>query len=133
MNAIDISCKIHILISLMSFASQQEMNSTEQMRARAFFAQLNDDNDDNLSDDSDKITVRLPPEGHGKRTVLTSLLAPYSYTYMTVIRSLDNLLNYGLMESEFVRLCIQEVTKQIENGRCKYGKFGNRKLFDDMI
>lgn len=112
---------------------EQEINTADQMRARLIYAQLNDDNDDNFSDDSDKITVKLPPEGHGKRTVLTSMLAPYSYTYMTVIRSLDNLLNYGLMESEFVRLCIQEVTKQIENGRCKYGKFLNGILFNGMI
>lgn len=102
---------------------EQEINSTDQIRARLFFAQLNDDNEDNLSDDYDKITVKLPPEGHGKRTVLTSMLAPYSYTYLTVIRSLDQLLSYGLMESEFVKNCIQEITNQIENGRCKYGKF----------
>lgn len=106
------------------------------MRARAYFSQMNDDYDDNSSDDSDRITVKLPPEGHGKRTVLTSMLAPYSHTYMTVIQSLDSLLNYGLMENEFVRLCIQEVTKQVEDGRCKYGEFffsSNDRMFNDMI
>lgn len=92
------------------------------MRARLFYAQLNDENDDNLSDDYDKITVKLPPEGHGKRTVLTSMLEPYTHTYLSVIRSLEKLLNYGLMESDFVRTCIQEITNQVENGRCKYGK-----------
>lgn len=101
----------------------QEVNSTDKIKARHLFAQLNDDNDDCLSDDFDNITIKLPSEGHGKRIVLTSMLAPYSYTYVTVIRSLDKLLNYGLMESEFVRVCIQEITKQVENGRCRYGKF----------
>lgn len=104
----------------------QEVNSTEKIKARQLFAQLNDDNDDYLSVDFDNITVKLPPEGHGKRAVLTSLLAPYSHTYMAVIRSLDKLLNYGLMESEFVRVCIQEITKQVENGRCKYGEFDKK-------
>lgn len=101
----------------------QEVNCVEQIRARQYCAQFTDDSDDNSSVDFDKITITLPSEGHGKRSVLTSMLAPYSYTYLTVVRSLDKLLNHGLIESDFVRLCIQEITRQVESGQCKYGKF----------
>lgn len=81
-----------------------------------------------MSDDYDRITVTLPPEGYGKRTVLKNLLTPYSYAYMAVIRSLDKLLNYGLIESEFVRICIHEITQQVDDGQCKYGKFSSEKV-----
>lgn len=82
---------------------------------------LNDDSEDGFHNESDDITVTLPPEGHGKRIVLTSVLAPYSYTYMAVVRSLDGLRDYGLMESAFIKLCVQEITNQVTDGRCKFG------------
>lgn len=106
------------------------MNNTDKIKARQLCAELNDDSDDSLSGEFDNITIALPPEGTGKRAVLKAMLEPYSCTYMTVIRSLNILLKDGLLESEFVRFCIQEITKQVENGHCKYGRrkfFGKRR------
>lgn len=87
-----------------------------------------DDSDDGYDNISNDVTVTLPSESHGKRIVLTSVLAPYTYTYMAVIRSLHNLRDYGLMESEFVKVCVQEITKQVTDGCCKFGKL-KKKTF----
>lgn len=97
----------------------------DQIRAQILYAQLNDENDDNFGDDFNRhnITVTLPPEGYGKRSVLTAMMAPYSYTYFAVIRTLSKLTIHGLIESDFVKECIQEITKQVKDGRCKYGGY----------
>lgn len=118
-----LSLFFHVIKSIYIFYIAQEINCADRIRAERFCAQFNDDSDDNMSADLDRIKVTLPPEGHGKRIVLTSMLAPYSYTYLTVIRSLDKLLNYGLIESDFVRICIDDITSQVQNGQCRYGKF----------
>lgn len=92
------------------------------MRARRLYAQFNDDSDDSYGSETDTIAVTLPAHGHGKRSVLSSVVAPYSYTYLAVVRSLDELRGHGIIEGEFIKKCVQEITKQIEEGRCKYGK-----------
>lgn len=100
----------------------QDITAVEEIRARRFLAQFDGDSDDEYSsNESDDITVTLPSEGHGKRIVLASVLAPYSYTYMAVVRSLDSLRDYGLMEAEFIRVCVREITNDVNNGQCKYG------------
>lgn len=93
----------------------------QEMSRQPHYIHLDDDSEDGYNHVSDEITVTLPSDGHGKRVVLTSVLAPYTYTYMAVVRSLDRLRDYGLMEGEFVKVCVQEITNQVTDGRCKYG------------
>lgn len=94
------------------------------MLARKFFQHLDDDSseDNNYSSRlTSKYDITLPAEGHGKRAVLTSVLAPYSHTYMSVVRSLSTLIDYGSMENEFIKACVQQITTKVDNGECKYG------------
>ncbi|XP_055323329.1 glycerol-3-phosphate acyltransferase 1, mitochondrial isoform X2 [Sitodiplosis mosellana] len=101
-----------------------EIVSADEQRARRFYAHLTDDSSEDGYDarSFDKITVALPPESKGKREVLSSVLAPYSHTYMAVIRSLESLRDYGLMENDFIKVCVKQITNQVESGNCKYGE-----------
>ncbi|XP_031639080.1 glycerol-3-phosphate acyltransferase 1, mitochondrial isoform X2 [Contarinia nasturtii] len=100
-----------------------EANSMEDMKARRYYAHFDESSEDGYDiPTSDEITIALPEGGHGKRVVLSSVLAPYSHTYMAVIRSLDSLRDYGLTENEFIKVCVAEITKQVENGNCKYSE-----------
>lgn len=100
-------------------------------RARRFYAHITSDDSSEEGYDGrayDKITVALPAESEGKRGVLSAVLAPYSHTYMAVINSLESLRDYGLMENDFIKNCIKNITNQVENGNCKYGTYLSIKL-----
>lgn len=101
------------------------MIGADEIRARRFYAQFDDVSSEDSYDvrRNDNITVTLPAEGHGKRVVLKSVLEPYAHTYMAVVRSLESLRDYGLMESDFIKTCVKEITTQIENANCKYGMY----------
>lgn len=97
------------------------MNEMDQIRARRFYAQIDDDSSEDAYPATDNINVKFPSEGHGKREVLKSVLAPYSHTYMAVVRSLTNLRDYGMMETDFIKACVKEITNSVDSGHCKYG------------
>lgn len=104
----------------------QENTNAEEQRAKRYYAHLtiDDSSEDGYDGNSyDTITVSLPSESEGKREVLSSVLAPYSYTYMAVIKSLESLRDYGLMENDFIKVCVKNITNQVENGNCKYGTY----------
>lgn len=65
--------------------------------------------------------ITLPSKGHEQRLVLTSVITPYAHTYMAVVRSLPHLRDYGMMEIEFVRTCVTEITRKVDSFECKYG------------
>lgn len=80
-----------------------------------------DDSEYEPISEDDKPSITLPSEGHGNRLVLMSVIIPYSHTYLAVVRSLDKLLDNGMLESEFIKKCVQEITDKVERFECKYG------------
>ncbi|XP_055585348.1 glycerol-3-phosphate acyltransferase 1, mitochondrial [Uranotaenia lowii] len=71
----------------------------------------------------DPIRVYLPAEKHCDRKVMQSVLAPFSSTYAAVAFCLSRLVGEcSLVEGEFIRLCIQEITSRVELGECIYGE-----------
>lgn len=74
-----------------------------------------------ISED-EKANITLPSEGHCNRLVLMSVIVPYSHTYLTVVHSLEKLLSNGMLESEFIKSCVQEITNKVEKFECKYGE-----------
>lgn len=67
--------------------------------------------------------IYLTANGHCDRLVLMTVLAPIGQTYLTVAMSLVNLLGNSMVEGEFTKLCIREITERVKTGSCKYGKF----------
>uniref|UniRef100_A0A182QUZ3 Phospholipid/glycerol acyltransferase domain-containing protein n=1 Tax=Anopheles farauti TaxID=69004 RepID=A0A182QUZ3_9DIPT len=101
---------------------------------------VGDDDDDELNDyfddrqnastvvglggfDNDHTRIHFPAEKHCDRLVLQSVLAPFTNTYSAVASSLHQLLDgNSIVESEFIRLCIKEISTRVEIGDCKYGE-----------
>lgn len=79
---------------------------------------------ENGIDSGDNSTrIHFPAEKHCDRLVLQSVLAPFTHTYTAVASSLHQLLDgNSMVESEFIRLCIKEITTSVEMGDCKYGE-----------
>uniref|UniRef100_A0AAG5CV71 Phospholipid/glycerol acyltransferase domain-containing protein n=1 Tax=Anopheles atroparvus TaxID=41427 RepID=A0AAG5CV71_ANOAO len=74
-------------------------------------------------DVDDGTRIHFPAEKHCDRLVLQSVLAPFTHTYAAVASSLHQLLDgNSIVESEFIRLCIKEITTRVEMGDCKYGE-----------
>lgn len=74
-------------------------------------------------DDDDQERVFLPAEKHCDRIVLQSVLAPFTNTYTAVAVSLNALVGGNAMvEGEFIKQCIREITNRVEGGQCKYGE-----------
>lgn len=94
------------------------------MRAQRYYNTFEMDSDDGYDysrvQPASKIT--LPLKGHEQRLVLKSVITPYAHTYMAVVQSLPYLRDYGMMESEFVRTIVTEITRKVDNFECKYGK-----------
>ena len=90
--------------------------------------------DDNYSDDDDDVrrryngrsepsdSIYLTSDGHCDRIVLMSVLAPIGHTYLAVAFSLNSLLGTCMIESEFIKLCVNEITSKVDEGECKFGK-----------
>lgn len=94
-------------------------------RAQEFDDSDSDENDyfARKSDENDIANVTLPTEGHGDRLVLISVIAPYSHTYLAVANTLHILLDNCMLETDFLKLCVKEITNKVENFECKYGKW----------
>lgn len=102
--------------------------SDEQQWSRRQARQFDSDSDDNecdarQSDENDLPNIMLPSGGHGKRIVLMTSIAPFANTYLAVVQSLYHLLNSGMIESEFLRTCVKEITNKVETFECKYGEW----------
>ncbi|XP_053671320.1 glycerol-3-phosphate acyltransferase 1, mitochondrial [Anopheles nili] len=75
------------------------------------------------ADEEDTTRIHFPAEKHCDRLVLQSVLAPFSHTYSAVASSLHQLLDgNSIVESEFIRLCIKEISTRVDVGDCKYGE-----------
>lgn len=105
-----------------------ETYSDEQLWSRRQARQFESDSDDSENDcgrhtdENDVTNIFLPSEGHGKRIVLMASIAPYAHTYLAVVQSLYHLLNSGMIESEFLRTCVGEITNKVDTFECKYGE-----------
>lgn len=81
------------------------------------------DQHNNASDDDDLERMFLPAERHCDRIVLQSVLAPFTNTYTAVAVSLNALVGgNSMVEGEFIKQCIREITSRVEAGECKYGE-----------
>lgn len=118
-------------------AQPEEEYTEEQHMARRLAAHLElDELDDGASEDDyfsedgmnydqleDENRVFLPVEKHCDRIVLQSVLAPFTSTYAAVAFSLNNLVGgNSMVEGEFIKLCIKEISTRVELGECKYGE-----------
>lgn len=79
--------------------------------------------------DSDDITdnykipeIFLSEETVSEQEAIMAVLAPYTHTYFYVAKLLELLSNTSILESEFVKIVINEIKKKVENGSCPYGK-----------
>lgn len=93
--------------------------------ARYVTAEFNNDFNDSTEDlthNNSTVMIYLTTSGHCERLVLMSVLAPIGQTYLTVALCLENLLGNSMVESEFVKLCIREITARVKSGKCKYGE-----------
>lgn len=80
-----------------------------------------DDSDDDERPQIEIASITLPSNGHCERIVLMSAVAPLSHTYLAVANSLYTLLDNCMLESEFIKNCVKEITEKVETTECIYG------------
>lgn len=102
------------------------MYTEEQKWSRRVALELDDDESDEERDYYHKASaeemVYLTSNGHCERLVLMSVLAPFGHTYLAVANCLNNLLGTSMVESEFIKICVNEITSKVENLECKFGE-----------
>ncbi|XP_049538115.1 glycerol-3-phosphate acyltransferase 1, mitochondrial isoform X2 [Anopheles darlingi] len=125
-NSLEELCTRNILSQL-----KQELTEDQQRAQRLYQAMDGLDVDDEQDDFFDEKPsfedaterVQFPPEKHCDRIVLQSVLAPFTHTYRAVAATLNHLLgDNAMVESDFIRLCIKEISARVEAGDCKYGE-----------
>lgn len=72
---------------------------------------------------TDEPQIHLTSDGHCERLVLMSVLAPIGHTYLAVAESLDRLLDTPLVESSFIKLCVNKISSKVDTSECRYGKY----------
>lgn len=82
-----------------------------------------DDSDEDERIEIEVADITLPSNGHCERIVLMSVLAPLAHTYLAVANSLYALLDNSMMEAEFIKTCVKEITTKVDNLECKYGEY----------
>lgn len=119
------------LLSQPTVDCTEEQQAAQRLAAHMELDDFCDDTDsfsDGMSDhqredDDDLERVFLPAERHCDRIVLQSVLAPFTNTYAAVAVSLNALVGGNAMvEGEFIKQCIREITGRVEAGECKYGE-----------
>lgn len=111
----------------------EEQQAAQRLAAHIEVDDYYDDTEDSFSDgmsdyqqgadEDDPDRVYLPAEKHCDRIVLQSVLAPFTNTYAAVAVSLNGLVGgNSMVEGEFIKLCIREITSRVEAGECKYGE-----------
>lgn len=90
------------------------------------------DSDDGYSDDenanqrkrpTDIQEIFLPADKHCDRIVLMTVLAPITHTYLAVAETLHNLVGCNsIIENEFIAKCVDEITRRVERGDCRFGE-----------
>lgn len=51
-----------------------------------------------------------------------SAIAPLSYCYLSVVELLYTLIEVSVLEADFVKACVKQITAKVESQDCKYGK-----------
>uniref|UniRef100_A0A336MYD6 CSON009880 protein n=1 Tax=Culicoides sonorensis TaxID=179676 RepID=A0A336MYD6_CULSO len=113
----------------------------DESRAQRLYKYLASDNqldfsDDDSSSEDENSNVRkhqygiskdqqvfLPAEKHCDRIVLMTVIAPIIHTYLAVAETLHYLVGCNsIIENEFIKKCVDEITSRVEMGKCKYGE-----------
>lgn len=109
-----------------------EQQAAQRLAAHIEVDDYYDDSADSYSDGmsdrpdedaNDLERVYLPAEKHCDRIVLQSVLAPFTNTYAAVAVTLNALVGgNSMVEGEFIKQCIREISGRVEAGQCKYGE-----------
>lgn len=83
---------------------------------------IESDSEDETREPIEFADISLTDEGHESRLVLMSATAPLSYCYTATAKSLFHLIDGPIVESNFVKTCVKEITATVEKRECKYGK-----------
>lgn len=89
---------------------------------RHFNLDIDDSSDEEYHFNSEKPGIYLTHEGHEARLILMSAIAPLAHCYLATAKSLGSLVNTAMLEADFVKVCVKEITSKVESGECKYGK-----------
>lgn len=83
------------------------------------------DEDDSIHriGENEIVNVTIAPDGHEKRTVLLTAIAPFAHTYLAVAKSLHLLVDNALPEAEFIKASVREITDKVDKFECKFGNY----------
>lgn len=81
-------------------------------------------------DSEEETDIEVPEIFRSENTIreqqnLMNILAPYAHTYYYVAQSLKLLNNTSILETEFVKIIISDIKKNVDNSICPYGKTTN--------
>lgn len=81
-----------------------------------------DDDDANVYNEMTEEVIRLASDKKEEIDAYIAILAPYGFTYLVVVNLLVELIGNSTLESDFIKTCIKELTRQIECGECPYSE-----------
>lgn len=111
------------------------METRRMARAIATYIESNDMDDDDYEHeigDLPKDYVNVEPEEPdiflnnetiSQQKALCEVLAPFAQTYLCVAESLFILYKNSMLETDFIKFVMKEITNKVNTQKCPYGKF----------
>lgn len=103
--------------------SETISNDNAASKRLATFVESTLDCDDmNYFEDTADIEIFLTKTKQKETKDILSVLAPFGYSYATVACMLEKLIGNAMLEIEFIKLCINQISKDVQSGECPFGE-----------
>ncbi|XP_067618536.1 glycerol-3-phosphate acyltransferase 1, mitochondrial isoform X2 [Eurosta solidaginis] len=125
---------MHGFIKLPEIKEEPESMAESRKLARNIAAYLDDDTDDSEyatfgQDDEpynnhydEKADIFLACETLAEQKALCEVLSPFCHTYLSVAQSISILYKNSMLESEFIKFVINDITSKVKSGACPYAE-----------
>ncbi|XP_054726101.1 glycerol-3-phosphate acyltransferase 1, mitochondrial isoform X1 [Anastrepha obliqua] len=115
------------LIKLPDIKEEPDSNVESRKIARNIAAYLDDTDDseygtDEVYNESEQPDIFLTHDTLTEQKALCEVLAPFSHTYLSTAQSLSILYKNPMLESEFIKFVINDISNKVKSGACPYAE-----------
>ncbi|CAD6994052.1 unnamed protein product [Ceratitis capitata] len=114
------------LIKLPENNDEPECNTESRKIARNIAAYLEDTDDSEYAESDynqdEKPDIFLSHDTLTEQKAICEVLAPFSHAYLSVAQSLSILYRNSMLESEFIKFVINDISNKVNSGACPYAE-----------
>lgn len=116
-----------VLRDLIKGPDSQIRTENDMITNRIAYSLMSDLGEDEYDDfepvnNQEKPELFINPDTQREQKYICGILAPFAHSYYAVAQSLKILYKSSMLESEFIKYVIKEITDKVNDGTCPYGE-----------